>query len=557
MKTRTQQLFSSFLSFSLALALGLASCSGDKEPDNGKNGGTSTPSLTLKHPNYSNGKLNVIVGTPVTIGKSNVEVSMKPMQEYTLAFVPDSNEYFTFTSVGVLTGNKEGENAGNVEIRVIAASGKTLAAELIPVNVVGTLVTILNHDNYENDTFRVAANEEFILTKAQVKVEPENPSYRVAFAPKTTRYFTFNENGILHGRLDGTDAIEVLVLEGSDTVKVQPFNVKVSPDPSWVNAVSVNGNKTMYFMSSQTGTPTLLKNYFSVTGGANQNLRFTSSNTNVATVDATSGMVTVKDVPSYAFIKATAVDGSERADSIRVTTAWVRPPVSCDFNLCNILTDNNKKEDPRYVSCQVWDGNVATSWVYRMDRTFTRARYPGVQFLMGKYGKELVPGDWNGGYPRCDWVLGCKAADESDKVEKKETNWGVWSAGTQGIVTFKKLVVTRGFYTDERGRKIFQSGTVYLELWYDDSKEVIMAGKHTFTDNPNDNEWVVDLTTGSFDVWSYADVEANKTNAGQKKTFPNGVPTTEMQMMLSTEGAQPASDGKYYWAIADVLGFER
>ncbi|MDR2813693.1 MAG: hypothetical protein LBB79_03430, partial [Prevotellaceae bacterium] len=262
----------STLFFAGFLALGLASCSDDKEPENTKTATTAT--LAVTHPNYANGVLSVVVGNPVTIGASNVEVTMEPAQEYTLELVPEDNEYFSFTSDGLLTGKMEGDDAGDIVIRLIAENGKTLASELIPVSVVGILVTIVNHESYENDTFRVVANEEFLLSQANVKVEPDKPEYRIAFAPKATRYFTFGANGILHGTLDGTGTIEALVMSGDDTLKVQPFNVKVSPDPAWVTAVTVTGNnegnressKTQYFHPT-TGMTKELAPLFEVTGG--------------------------------------------------------------------------------------------------------------------------------------------------------------------------------------------------------------------------------------------------------------------------------------------------
>ncbi|MDR0565542.1 MAG: hypothetical protein LBG47_00665 [Prevotellaceae bacterium] len=525
------------------LALGVASCSNDN-PDNTTPNVVDSVSLTVTHPNYANGMLSVILGKPVTLGVSAVQVSMNVPQAYTVELVPEDNDYFTFTGEGVLTGLKEGDDVGDITVRAVAASGKTLASKLIPVSVVGMLVSITGHENYVNDTFRVVANEEFLLTRSHVKVEPESPDYTIAFAPKNTRYFTFAANGILHGVLDGTGTIEALVLKGSDTVKVQPFSVKVTPKSSWVTAVSVEGSKTRYLISAQLSNLSL-KESFKVEGGANKTLRFSSSDTEVATVDESTGVVNVNNVPSYAFIRATATDGSERADSIRVTTAKGFPGHSCDWNLCNILTDGNTKEDPRYVSCKVWDGDVATAWVYRLHLTFERPRYPGVTFMRGVYGKEWVDGDYNPEVP--DWVLG------GDPIPKKETSWGVWAANMDGSQHFKKLIVRRGCYTDERGRKIFQSGTVYLEFWDNEHKKLRMLGKHTFTDDPNSSEWIIDLTQGKYEVWSAASGDPVKE---YEEAYPNGMPGTELQMMFSTEGASAASDGSYYWAIADVLLFE-
>jgi hypothetical protein len=528
----------------LSFAAGFTSCGSDnKEPDDKKNTDTSVE-ITVTHSQYANGALSVILGSPVTINASTVQVSIDPPQDYTLELVPETNEYFTFTSDGLLTGIKEGDDVGEITIRALASGGKTLASKVIPINVVGMLVSIVNHENYENDTFRVVATEEFSLRAANVQITPSNPEYSVKFAPKATRYFTFYETGSLVAVLDGVGAIEVLVMSGADTLKVQPFYVKVTPYPSWVTSVTgkVGSKKTMHFESSQTGTPDV-KQYFTVTGGANKALRFTSSNIDVATVDESTGMVTVNSgLQSYAFIKATATDGSQRADSIRVTTAREFPGHSCDWNLCNILTNGNKSEDPRYVSCNVWDGDVATAWVYRLDQTFTRPRYPNVTFMMGKYGKEWADGDYNPTVP--DFVLG------GDPIPKKEANWGEWGANLDGDNTFKKIIVTRGFYTDERGRKVYQSGTMYFEFWDNNANTCVKLGKHTFTSDPNDSEWVIDLTQ-NFEVWNNATDES----LGQA-SFPNGVKGTGLQMMFSAEGATPASDGKYYWAIADVLLFE-
>jgi hypothetical protein len=535
----------SLFTVALPLALGLASCSSDdKEVDDQKPTGT-TVELTLKHSQYSNGVLNVILGSPIMLDSSNVEVSITPPQAYTLELVPESNAYFTFTSDGLLTGIQEGDEAGEITIRALASNGKMLASKSILVNVVGMLVSIVDHESYVNDTFRVVGKGEFLVEARHVRVTPSNPEYSIKFAPKSTRYFTFSESGVLEGVLDGVGTIEALVMSGGDTLKVQPFAVRVSPDPDWVTSVTgIAGTKKTLHMSVQTGMSTDVKQYFTVDGGVDKTLCFTSSNTGVATVDPSTGMVTVNNVQGYAFIKATAADGSQKADSIRVTTAREFPGHSCDWNLCNILTENNTKEDPRYVSCQVWDGDVSTAWVYKLKETFTRPRYPqGVTFLRGRYGKEWVEGDYNPTVP--DWVLG------GDPIPKKESTWGVWAANMDGTNTFKKFIVTRGFYTDERGRKIFQSGTMYLEFWDNEKNTAVMLGKHTFTSDPNDNEWVIDLTTQSFETWD---------NATESKleatTFPNGVTGTELQMMFSGEGGTPASDGSYYWAIADVLLFE-
>jgi hypothetical protein len=533
--------------FFLTLALGSSSCNGDedknKEPEN-----TETRiSVTIDHPQYSNGALNVIKDLPVSIGASHVKVDINPPQEYTVEFVAESNDYFTFTAEGVLTGLKAGtaeEEVGSIIVRVKASSGKQLS-ETIPVKVVGMLVAIVNHENYVDDTFRVVAKEEFILTKAHVKVEPERPDYSIAFAPKTTRYFSFGSDGILHGVLDGTETIEVLVLSGSDTLKVQPFNVRVSPAPDWVTAVtgSASGKKTIYALSTDLGKPMDVGQYFTVTGGGNRALRYTSSNTDVATVDPSTGMVTINNVPSYAFIRATATDGSQRADSIRVTTALDFPGRSRDWNLCNILTHNNELEDGRYTSPKVWDGDVATAWVYRVDKAFTRPRYPNAHFLMGVYGKTFMPGDAN---EWCsDWVLG------GAPILKKDSHWGVWAANMDAPQVLKKLVVTRGFYTDERGLKIYQSGTMYLELWDNENKKMRMLGKRTFTGDPRDNEWVIDLTQGDFKVYNTSSDPAFESET----SYSSGMPGTELQMMFSTEGAS-SSGGSCYWAIADVLLFE-
>ncbi|MDR2813612.1 MAG: Ig-like domain-containing protein [Prevotellaceae bacterium] len=538
----------STLAVALPLSLGFASCGGDgREPENTKSTKT-TVTLAINHPKYANGALNVILGSPVTFDSSNVEVSLEPKQAYRLELVPEANGYFTFTSGGTLTGIKEGSNAGEITVRALTGDGKMLASKIIPVNVVGMLITVA-HASYVNDTFRVTASEGFILAKSDVKIEPENPAYSVKFREKSNRYFSFSGKGIFQALLDGTGAIEVLALNGADTLKVQPFNVKITPRPDWVTAVKgdVSGVKTIHFQKFELENPKDASRYFTVTGGANKALRFTSSNAKVATVDENSGMVTVKSAQGYAFIRATAADGSERADSIRVTAAKEFPGHSCDWNLCNILTNGNREEDSRYVSCRVWDGNVATAWVYRLNRTFARTRYPNARFLMGVYGKELMPGDYNDNYPRPDWVMG-----GADKVQKKETNWGVWAANLDASVTLKEIIVTRGFYTDEKGRKIFQSGTMYLEFWDNNAKKCIKLGKHTFTSNPNDNEWIVDLTQPQgFEEW---DVAGDATLG--VASYPNGATGTELQMMFSAEGATPASDGCYYWAIADVLLFE-
>jgi hypothetical protein len=298
-----------------------------------------------------------------------------------------------------------------------------------------------------------------------------------------------------------------------------------------------------------------------VEGGENQTLRYTSSNPEVATVNETTGEVTVPNggVRSYAFIRATATDGSERSDSIRVATALSFPGRSCDWNLCNILAPGGAQEDSRYVSCMVWDGDVSTSWVYRVDRPFPCAdtrytihackRYPGVQFMMGRYGKDPDPSreEYNLTHP--DWVFG------GPDIPKKETNWGVWAANMDAPQHLTKLIVRRGFYTDERGRKIYQSGTLYLDFWSEEEKKIRSVGKHTFTADPSDSEWVVDLTQVEFTVWSSVDGAFVEESA--KESYPEGkAPVSELQMMFSTEGASPASDGGYYWAIADVLLFE-
>jgi hypothetical protein len=540
--------FSTFAA-TLLLALGFASCKDDNKDADSKKGTGTTVEVTVTHPQYSNGVFSVILGSPVTIGADNLRVEINPRQYYKLELSPESNEYFTFTSDGLLTGIKEGDDVGEITIRVLAEDGKTLASKIITVNVVGMMVSIVGHENYVNDTFRVVANEEFMVSRSHVQVTPGKPEYTVKFVPKNTRYFTFSDVGVLQGVLDGVGVIEALVLSShaatADTLKVQPFYVKVSPAPDWVTKVTgdVAGKKTIYFQRFETGKPVDVSRYFTVSGGVNRKLRYTSSNTGVATVDENTGMVTVKATSSYAFIKATATDGSQRADSIRVTTARTFPGHSCDWNLCNILTEMNTKEDPRYVSCKVWDGDVSTAWVYRLEKTFTRDRYPGVTFLRGVYGKEWVAGDCcSETVP--DWVLG------GPPIPKKETTWGVWAANLDGTSTFKKFVVTRGFYTDEQGRKIFQSGTMYLEFWDNNTGKCVKLGKHTFTSDPNDNEWVVDLTQ-TFEVWD----AANNASLGVKP-FPNGVEGTELQMMFSIEGASPARDGSYYWAIADVLLFE-
>jgi hypothetical protein len=539
-----------FLSIFLAsfLALGFASCSNDKV-EAPPVGVVDSIALAITHPNYSNGAISVIVGRPVTIGAGAVEVSMNVPQAYTLELVPEENEYFTFTGDGVLTGLKEGNDVGDIIVRVVAANGKTLVSKLIPVSVVGILVTITGNSSYVNDTFRVVANGEFLLRKTHVSVEPEDTSYTVAFAPEDTRYFTFEANGRLSGVLDGVGTIEVLVLRRGDTLKVQPFSVRVTPDPSWVKAVTVTGSKTRY-LDGQGGT-VALKEFFKVEGGENKALRFSSSDTEMATVDEATGVATVNDVPSYAFIRATATDGSERADSIRVTTARTFPGTSCDWNLCNILISSTK-EDPRYASCNVWDGNVATAWVYRVNATFSRPRHSGVNFLMGKYGKDPDPEREEYNLVAPDWVLG------GEPVPKKESNWGVWAANMDGEYVFKKIIVRRGFYTDERGRKIFQSGTLYLEFWSEAEKKLRMIGKHTFSDDPNDSEWVIDLTQGTFKEWRSPDSSSEYDEASYPPNAANegGMRGSELQMMLSTEGASPASDGTYYWAIADVMLFE-
>jgi hypothetical protein len=542
------------------LALGFASC-GNDVPEDAPTGVLDNTSLTITHPNYSNGALSVIVGKPVAIGASHVEVSMNVPQDYTLEFVPEENEYFTFTGEGVLTGLKEGDDVGDITVRVVAASGKTLVSKLISVNVVGMLVTITGNASYVNDTFRVTANEEFLLRKTNVSVEPDDAAYTIAFAPKETRYFAFAATGQLRGVLDGTGTIEVLVLKGSDTLKVQPFNVKVAPNPAWVTAVTVTGSRTRYmdFMSGETEKTISLKEDFRVEGGATQTLRFSSSDAEVATVDENTGEVIVKNVPSYAFIRATAIDGSERADSIRVTAARIFPGNSCDWNLCNILSSATK-EDVRYMSCNVWDGDVATAWVYRVNTPFPCGnanyviqacrRYEGVQFLMGKYGKDPDPEKEEYNLMAPDWVLG------GENIPKKETNWGVWAGNMDATQHLTKLIVRRGFYTDERGKKIFQSGTMYLEFWSEEEKKMRTVGKHTFTDDPNDSEWVVDLTQITFEVWTKS-TDGNFTKEPQVENYPNGkVPVSELQMMFSSEGALAASDGSYYWAIADVLLFE-
>jgi hypothetical protein len=537
----------------VSLMLGCPVCSSTQDPVEPEQPAQTVVTVTLEHPKYIDGEINVLQGDPITIAPSDVKVSITPPQDYTLEFVAVENEYFTFSSAGLLTGLQLSNGNRDIVIRVLASDGTMLKSLLIPVNVLDVLVSMVNFSAYERDTLRVVANSSLpAITADNVKLEPEQ-EHTVAFVPDSNTFFTFTSDGVLSGKQEGKGAIAIRVYGGDATlIKERTFPVLVSPDLSWVKSVAVMGAKTVYgpISNFQFEDWDFSKRFLVDDRIQTEKLSFRSTNDDFASVDATSGVVTVNrpgHSDDYTFIVATATDGSLKADSIRITSATQYGTTSCDWNLCNIIDPvYNFAEDPRYVSCMVWDGDISTAWVYRVNASFTRDRYPGVSFLMGRYGKEAdanddlypLPDPTNkcGGTPAgIDYVTGeCKSS-------KKEANWGIWSYsfGQFNLRSFNRFVITRGSYITPAGKKVYMTGTVYLEVWDNrdaDNPTTHKVAQHTFTSDPNDNVWDLNIA----DLPEFAD---------------GGLTGTELQMMISAQGGTP-DDGSYYFAIADVLVFE-
>ena len=246
-------------------------------------------------PALSNTSVSVNVGKTVTLSMKNVKSGTK------VAWKSSNTKIATVSSKGVVKGIKTGsayvyatvskkqykckvtvnKTSSNVKVQSIGLSIRGNKLPTFDVGVTGYIDYTVSPSNAKNRT-----------------VNFKSSNSKVVSISSTTGRFTTKK--------EGTAVITATAADGSKTQSTITLTVKKLP--TLVSSMKVqlkSGCKSVLYGKNQT---TEVKAYVSPSKATNKKIRWSSSNTNVATVNS-DGLVTSVN-PGTARITATALDGS-------------------------------------------------------------------------------------------------------------------------------------------------------------------------------------------------------------------------------------------------------
>ena len=205
---------------------------------------------------------------------------------------------------GVVTGNKVGDAVITATITDGTNASASTTVHVTPLKVTDVELT-------------TTSAVKTVPTKLEVKVLPVDADIKkMTWKSLTPTVASVTEDGTITGQETGTAQVQSTTTDGSNISKT--FNVEITP-------LSVSGISLPKEVSIVKTNTTKLEYTVSPAASDNQQLKWASSNTAVASVDETTGAITANKVGD-AVITAIATDGSGVSAS---TTVHVTPlPVS-------------------------------------------------------------------------------------------------------------------------------------------------------------------------------------------------------------------------------------
>jgi uncharacterized repeat protein (TIGR02543 family) len=227
----------------------------------------------------------------------------------------DNNSVATVNSAGLVTA----VSVGTAIITVKTADGNKTATCTVTVSATGTNVAVtsvsLNKTTIsldEGDTERLTAT-----------VNPNNATNKnVTWESSNTAVATVNSSGRVSAIAEGTATITVKTVDGNKTATC---TVTVVAGSSSVAVTSVSLNKATAALT--VGATEQLTATINPGNATNKNVTWSSSNTAVATVNSSSGLVTARAVGS-AIITVKTADGNKTATCTVTVTSVVTPPTA-------------------------------------------------------------------------------------------------------------------------------------------------------------------------------------------------------------------------------------
>lgn len=233
----------------------------------------------------------------------------KNATELSLKFISSDPSVATVNSKGIITGVKE----GSAIITVSSGNGNISDTSYITVYKKGTSTTVGGESiatknypksvalNEENLNLKVGSSSQLLAT-----ISPSNVNQSVSWSSSNTNVATVDENGLVVARGVGSAIIVAKTINGlTDSCKVVVGNYSVD-----LKGVRI----TTEYAVLPIGIKKQLVAVFEPSNATNKTVIWSSSNTSVATVDASGIVSTIS--PGTATITVTSSDGGYKAASV-------------------------------------------------------------------------------------------------------------------------------------------------------------------------------------------------------------------------------------------------
>jgi len=233
----------------------------------------------------------------------------KNATELSLKFISSDPSVATVNSKGIITGVKE----GSAIITVSSGNGNISDTSYITVYKKGTSTTVGGESiatknypksvalNEENLNLKVGSSSQLLAT-----ISPSNVNQSVSWSSSNTNVATVDENGLVVARGVGSAIIVAKTINGlTDSCKVVVGNYSVD-----LKGVRI----TTEYAVLPIGIKKQLVAVFEPSNATNKTVTWSSSNTSVATVDASGIVSTIS--PGTATITVTSSDGGYKAASV-------------------------------------------------------------------------------------------------------------------------------------------------------------------------------------------------------------------------------------------------
>ena len=266
----------------------------------------NNPTIPVTSLSIDKTSLSLIVGNT---SKITATVSPSDATNKTVNWTSSNTSVATVDSNGLVTA----KSAGSATITVTTIDGgyKKTANVTVSTQTPSTIkVQSVSLDRY------IVTLETGSKTHLTASIYPSDATNKgVTWTSSNTNVATVDSNGNITGVSPGAASITVKTNDGGFTATA---NVSVSnPKPTTVSVTGVSLNSSS--INTTIGQTIVLSATVAPSNATNKEVTWTSSNTNVATVDST-GKVTAKSVGN-ATITVTTKDGNYRAScSVRVIT---------------------------------------------------------------------------------------------------------------------------------------------------------------------------------------------------------------------------------------------